>query len=333
MADSAISIFKLLHSAAARPAEFLTRDSGIEVGGGTVKLAVDSRGLPLLLVPLSSAEASMSDARSRGILIETHLIVPADESSRTLLFRCEDAALTEQFARLVDDIMHSLARDTQSPGAVAIAVFERWRSLFEPTSSTLLNREAQIGLLAELHFLERLVDADRLGHEGLAAWTGPEKARHDFVVKSMSVEVKATTSRDQFLIAIHGAKQLESPEEGSLYVYAEQFEEAPGGDSLASAVERLTTSLDDAHGFLQRLQASGYSVADREAYSLFTFRRVRSKVCAIDNAFPRIVRKALKNEHTIDQIQGLQYSIDIGPLTAATSDLLALDFASELMVR
>jgi hypothetical protein len=333
MVEQANSVFKLLRTAGAKATEFLTRDAGITVVGHPVELAIDSQGLPLLLVPLSVDEPDFSDDKSRGIRIETYLLTPTDEASRTLLFRCGNGALTEQFARLVDDIIQSLAEDPELPGGTSIAVFERWRGLFEPNPSALLSREAQIGLLSELHFLERLLAADRLGSQGLAAWTGPDKSRHDFVVDGASVEVKATMNRDQFLIAIHGDRQLDSPLDGSLHLYAEQVEETPGGDTLTAAVERVSSLVDDTRGFLGRLQSAGYSVADSDAYRAFAFARVRSKVCEVGDTFPRVARSVLKDERIFDQIQNLQYSIDIGPLQPAAKDEVALDFATELIAQ
>jgi len=332
MSDSAMSIFRLLGAAALRPREFLTRDSGIEVLGGDVQLAVDSQGLPVLLIPLSKEEPDISDSASRGIGIETYLLRPGEVTSRTLVVRCEDGVLVDQFARLVDHMLHALRGEPHSPGAAAMAVFERWRRLFEPSGSSLLSREAQIGLLAELHFLERLLQSDRLGQNALSAWHGPDKSRHDFVSRAASVEVKSTLAREQFLITVHGAKQLDDPAEGALFVYAEQFEEAPGGDSVSSVVERILGVVSDEYAFLDALSRCGYVVQDREAYSSFKFELVRSRVCRVDSAFPRIVSKALKDEHAMDKIQKLEYSINVSLLAAATESSQSLDFASGLMI-
>src|SRR5207245_778158 len=95
-------------------------------------------------------------------------------------------------------------------------VFARWRRFWGQLPQHLLSREQQLGLFAELWFLNVWLLPRVDAAEAVTRWRGPFGARHDFEWPTRSVEVKVTTSTRGPIHYIHGLDQLVPPDGGNL---------------------------------------------------------------------------------------------------------------------
>ena len=325
------SAYEVLRRGAVKPRALSTRDTGFSIDSKPVQHAIDASGFAALLVPLEADEPDVQDTDSKGLRLDTHQFGDSAGRSRYLLLRCEDVGVDRQFALLVDDVLQALESRTLSAGRTTLLVLERWRDLFGPVVSRLLSANAQAGLLAELHVLEVLASTDI---DAMEAWTGPNGGRHDFSGRNASVEVKATTRRDQFTVGIHGSKQLDPPASGTLFLYAEQLERSPRGESIADVVSRLIDLSEiQAQKLLSSLEAVGFRLSDSEVYETFRFDVLRTRVCLVDDSFPRIVRDSFKDATLMDRIVRLDYSIDIAAAPESAPDANALSFVAREVAR
>ena len=286
------------------------RETEVAVAAGLVLHAMDG-GTRVLLIPLKTEEATQLDEESRGVVLRPRDWLDEGVRRRFQTVVCEMPALNVPFESLCDEILQALDEAPTNPARRCLEVLERWRDLLGPRASRLLGENALIGLLAELHLLEALVQvappADALGR-----WMGPTGSRFDFVGGSAVVEVKATTSRDQFSVTIHGLLQLDPPDGSALLLYAEQMERVPvGGDSVPDAVERLVASGVSRRDLLGLLAALGYLAADMDDYRTVRFRELDVRAFEIVVGFPRLVRSGLVDPGMADRVNNVSYSVDL----------------------
>lgn len=328
IAESAATAFGVLRQQSPSAREMNVRDSGLKIDGVPIQHAIDSDGHGILMVPISFDEPDVTDSASRGIRLNTHT-VGGELGHRYMVLRCEDDRLEGQFVLLVDDVVAEIELDPITPGATLVRTLDKWRSLFQASDLGLLSVDAQLGLLAELHLLEQLMLSGE--QNAIALWTGPDRTRHDFVGRLWAVEVKATTGREAFRVAIHGAWQLDAPDGLRLSLYAEQLEPSANGDSIAMVVERLIEMSVDSLPLLKKLKSVGYSVADKRAYESFRFALLRAKLIEVSSDFPRLSRATLRDELILEHISRLNYSVDIGSLTTQVPDARARVAAAEVL--
>lgn len=327
--ESAAAIYSMLQGARLEAQQFVSRDTKIDFDGQLVRYGVDSDLRHALIVPMSADELDVSDGQGRAISIKSYAVSEV-HGRRQLIVRCEDTALSKQFSLLIDDMVSALSASPVRPGEACVRVLDRWRHLLEESRETLLGPEAQIGLLAELHVVESLVRLDPA--RALSFWTGHDKARHDFSRDGAAVEVKATTSRDDFIVRIHGARQLDEPIEGALRLYAERLEASPTGENLNDVVNRLLSSGVDANTLLGALANVGYRLDDASKYEGYRFVVLQQKLCDVDANFPRLVRSSLMDPLLMDRISRLEYAVNIGPLSAVSNDSEAPNIAGDWLL-
>ena len=213
------------------------------------------------------------------------------------------------------DIVESLVPSVQADAATVASVIERWRRFWSPLHDG-LSAEDQLGLLGELWMM--LEWLPRLSRAAIASWRGPLGGRHDFVTRSISVEVKTTgTSSGPLVHRITSLDQLAEPGEGRLYLLSLRAVNDPlGQHSLDDLVDRVRTGArhigDDAADEIdQRLAAYGWSPQDRGRYS----QRVRianEQLFAVGGAFPRLLSTSFVNGAPPPGVQDVAYTLDIG---------------------
>jgi hypothetical protein len=309
-------LFSLLENTA-RPRDVRVRYTDVRVPGGRVGHAVGRDGRRHLLVPLAAEDTRTEDRTSRGVTITIRRLADRSESTVFLDVACELPELRDLFAEVCDEMLQRLdaATDAQ-PGLVCREVLQRWRELLAPAGDTLLSRERLAGLLAELHFLELAA----MGDPEMAArtWTGPDNARTDFTGAHAGVEVKATTSRENLRVEIHGLGQLDSRPYEELYLYVEQLEPVPlGGDCLPDVIQRLGDAHVDTAILLQGLRQAGYRHTDAEPYRRVRFRRLQQRTFRTTAAgFPRLTPADLRESTLPDRISRVRYTIDLTDVTS-----------------
>ena len=285
-------------------------ETDVRVPGGAVLLGLDAEDLRHLLVPLSADEESREDRRSRGVHVLDRALIDAGTSRRFCDVASLKAGPQELFGILAAEMLSELRDNRRSPAQVCIRVLDRWRELLERESVKLLGTKQLAALLAELHFLERVVELT--GPSALAAWAGPEGAIHDLRSSRAALEVKSSLARYGRIVEIHGQEQLRPPKGGTLYLGVLQLEAV--GTGGMSAPDKVTSLLDlgvDREGLLHRLARVGYAIDDQEAYSLVRFEIRESRVYEVTDEFPRIVPESFIESRVPAGVVRLVYQIDL----------------------
>lgn len=318
---AATVMLRALRHSAQTAGELTLRDTEIDSPGGRIRLGLDASGLPILCIPIPLHESDVEDHSSQGFRLDTIDGEFLDSSDRIAILRCTSPLVQSPFVSLCDEILQDIQVSPEFPVAGLLGVLARWRHLMAPTYNPEMTDPQLMGLLAELHVLEALVEA--VGATSAAElWTGPTGARHDYMSQRCSLEVKATSTRDQFAISINGIHQLEPSGHGPLYLYAEQMERNPSADSVTDATDRLLARGVDAVWLLTNLAKVGFNWQQSEEYREVRFSTLDSRFYEVDGNFPRIVPSAFLAQTPLAHITRVEYQIDLGPLHSHGVDSL-----------
>jgi Putative PD-(D/E)XK family member, (DUF4420) len=310
VAEASEGVFALLERDVSTGLRVLARDTDVTLAGGVVAHALDASGRRHLLIPLAEGQPSAEDTTSRGVTIRPRSLLDAGEEHRYLDVSCELSELRDLFAIVCDEMLARLRQTPHTPGAACKSVLDRWRNLLIQGSTPLLGRAVLAGLLAELHFLERL--AALTPSHAVEFWTGPGRSRFDFSGEDISVEVKATTLRERLEAEIHGVTQLDPPSGVTLFLRLERMElVSRGGDSVPGAVGRLRDAGVDTAALTRGLSEYGYSMADSEAYDKIRFRTLEERYYRVDDQFPHIKPSSFVDPLVLERVTKLRYTVDL----------------------
>jgi hypothetical protein len=294
--------------AAAKPAQDVER----------LLCALDDAGGRHLLVLLRDDEVAYRDRESRGLTIESReLRIIGEESKRYLDIECLDSAGFAALDIMASEIAEGLRiiGSTAPPHDAVRRVLSKWRRFWGHLPRTLLTRDEQVGLFAEIWFLLFWL-IPRVGIQNSARrWRGPFGARHDFEWRETSVEVKGTTSSRGRVHVINGLDQLTVPENGALYLFSMRFrEEASATNSLPTLIQATKVALagnGEAMDCLdEALARSGYSSTHEDDYAKVRFRIIDQHLYAVRDNFPKVSVSSFKNILP-PQIEGVQYMLNL----------------------
>ncbi|MDE1169853.1 MAG: PD-(D/E)XK motif protein [Verrucomicrobium sp.] len=216
------------------------------------------------------------------------------------------------FESLCEDVATSVLQ--RSPSQEAEEVFSGrlllWRRLFESRRTEGLGFEERLGLLAELTHLKDLILAGGDPLSVLTWWTGPEKLTTDFQSPHARTEVKATATKRQYKIRIHGERQLESLDHRPLSLVAMMFERVVAdGVSLPEEVATIRHLLGTGVAeqmFGSKLLEGGYLSAHEEEYRGESLRLVERREYQVGKEFPHIASESIP-----EGVGDLGYSLDL----------------------
>lgn len=223
----------------------------------------------------------------KNILVSDH----RDESS--LIIELLDLDLRDIFLEVCIDIIDSLQEIGEKALRQACVLrLERWSSFLRP-SRTKMSPEAQKGLIAELHFLQRDALTVYDEHAALAGWTGPEAGPRDFAYGQTFVEVKSKRSSANPNIVISSEDQLSVNSTERLFLYVVELNDAPEDDSDAFTITEVVEETREAiqsplqrAAFDSKLANVGYF--DEDDYSHSKWSGGASYYYAVVDDFPKI---------------------------------------------
>lgn len=314
---SAELVFQLLDKATVTQLE--TLNSGASTAYGPVLLGVDADGARHVLVPIGDT-LPVEDRASVGVQIAARKLA---EGSRPLAspyvdVHCLQPHLSRIFATLVDDLLAEIGSADASPGAICVAVLDRWRELLRATPPPKLSRQQLAGLLAELLLLERLIEL--AGPRALSVWTGWESDRVDFRNAGIVAEVKASTIRDRRAFTVHGLTQLVAPNDADLLLVLSRFEPTPEGrHSVPETIERILARGVPTPELTHRLGRAGWVADQHDAGLTSRFDELETCHWAVDDSFPRLVPSMIDGgvPAGVTQLQ-YQVTVESDPLDAAS---------------
>lgn len=285
--------------------------------------SVAENGDRRFLIELEPGEEALEDTRSRGLSIRTlELAEETGARGRFLAVECRDVAGHELFDLIGTELANALT--TQPPAAAASRVLAKWRRFWGQIPRSLLTREEQLGLFAEVWFLARWL----IPSAGLTAatvrWRGPFGARHDFEWPGRSVEVKASTVVRGPVFRIHGLEQLEPPAAGELHLFTLRLREEGGAPHtlpilIAECHTLLTADPDALARYETALARAGYSPAHEADYAQTHWRLVSEKLYPVIAGFPRLSPSALPNG-VPPGVSEISYTLDLGGYSGTSED-------------
>ncbi|WP_399925692.1 PD-(D/E)XK motif protein [Streptomyces kanamyceticus] len=294
---------------------------------GPILAAVDHEGHRHLLVPVAGNQHVREILDGQVLRLRKRPLEDEDVYQHYADLVCLRHDLDDLFTRLGEDVLREVARlgeDERSPATprplkVLHRVLDRWRALFR-TSRTQLGPEQLAGLYGELHLLLRLLAENPGAHR---LWTGPTGRPHDFTSGTEAVEVKTATG-DALRIRVHGLRQLEPPQGGSLQLACLRVERVPEGGNGASVVDLVEEALrlsDDESTLLGLLAEVGYHTVDAERYRATRFLVRDERWYAVGAGFPRITAADLAVAEIPGNVTDVEYTVD---LTVPTPDPLPM---------
>jgi hypothetical protein len=277
--------------------------------------ALDSKDGRHLLIPLNTGNIEFKDKDSRGVSVDTReLTVHGQKTNKYLDLECLDASGYAIFDLMGGEIANSLTDKTKQPSVIVKHVLARWRRFWGQTPQSMLSREEQIGLFAELWFISMWL-LPKLGANAVLAWRGPWRSRHDFEWEDKSVEVKATTNTRGHIHKIHGIDQLSNPTNGPLFLLSVRLHEERGAvNTLPKVIDSCRSQLVDSEDALSHfenaLAQSGYSPFYEDEYAKFTLRIVEELLFKVDSDFPRLTPTKFSSSDLLG-IERIDYEINL----------------------
>lgn len=187
------------------------------------------------------------------------------------------------------------AGDSASSLAIALAHIRRWKTFLSGRGGQHLSPEEVRGLVAELAFLQELLDR-MPSPAAVEAWLGPEKSHQDFIFGNTAVEIKSLSGTERSTVRISSEDQLEALNEALfLRIYRlSNLPEAPGAQSLNEIVREVQARLGEPEAieaFDRKLVVHGYAPLPDYDDPRFVISDVISHRVA--DRFPRLIRSQL----------------------------------------
>ncbi|MGW5861938.1 PD-(D/E)XK motif protein [Streptomyces sp. NPDC055239] len=284
---------------------------------GPVLAGVDHEGHRHLLVPIAGKQHVREIRDGQVLHLRKRPLEDAEVYQHYADLGCLRHDLDDVFTGLSENVLREIAQlggdeqtRTSSQTLKALhRVLDRWRALFR-THGTLLGPVQLAGLYGELCILLRLLAENPSAHR---LWTGPSGCPHDFTSGTDAVEVKTTTS-DALRIRVHGLRQLEPPEGGSLQLACLRIERVPEGGEGASVVDLVDRALrlcDDESTLLALLAEVGYLTVDAERYRTARFFVREERWYAVAAGFPSLTTADLAVAEVPGNVTDVEYTVDL----------------------
>lgn len=280
-----------------------------------LQCALDAEGRRHLLIALTADDDTLIDEQSRGLSVRTReLSIEGAPPTRRLDLKCEDAAGYGAFDLIGGEIATLLAAAAQSPAGIVRRVLAKWRRFWGQPPRTLLSREQQLGLFAELWFLLFWLLPRTGAADSVSRWRGPFGGRHDFEWLGRSVEVKASTRGA--IHHINGIEQLAPPEEGDLLFFSLRVrDEAGATNNLPNLIvlcrAALATDADALTRFESTLALAGHSMEHDEEYAKLRLRVTNEELFSVGENFPRLTPASF-SAGLPPGIEHVDYEINLG---------------------
>jgi hypothetical protein len=229
---------------------------------------------------------------------------------------CSDKRLSLVFERLVSDVVARIDGG-EAPHAALPKSLEEWRDLFRAAPPG-LSMEQAVGLIGELHVLERLADSVGTG-DALDAWWGPDGHPHDFYSSATrAIEVKTTRSLEGNRIHISNIAQLDPSDLSDLHLAAVRLKADRQAMTLDERVNALLEKGFPAAVLLSKVEAAGHLHESPIQFNT-QFAVVSEKWWFVGEDFPGL-RAARLAPLAQKGVSGIKYELSldsVGPALAA----------------
>ena len=281
-----------------------------------LNIGFDQRQRESLLL-ISTAAMTPSD---QDLLISSYAIEIfygfREDNLYTLSFSLKDTQYQEFFNSFCTDVINSSKKlSNEKEGMHFIATrYGHWMQFFSKDMKPKLSIQKVKGLLGELIILKEKLIPEFGFEKAVKSWIGSEGADQDFRFDDTWIEVK-TTSTGNTKVKIASFEQLDTPNEGDLYLVYLDTTSLVDAKSLdlntyITSIEELLPNLAISNLFLKELHARGY--CNLPEYSNYKFRYNGCNSYHVDSHFP-----ALRRGTSIpSQIVNAVYQLELQELKA-----------------
>lgn len=289
--------------------------AGIVYPGGEETLLI---GFNSDVVP---KKADLPEGAGFRVEVSSEAFAPA--FGRWLCLTRQNGAGRDLFVQMAADVVAAVAtageRSETSLLGLTLTRIRAWQDFMRRPRSGVLPPEEETGLAGELTVLCRLIEGGASPAGVIGAWNGPAGGLQDFQTGTLGLEVKTTLSVTGFPARISSLEQLDELAGRPVLLAAVRLCLQEDGLALPGLVERargLMGTDSRALAMLERaLLLAGY-LDDVASEYVRRFHCVEIRVFDVDEAFPRLVRSAVRPE-----IRAAAYDIDIDLVTAAPFSL------------
>lgn len=300
--------------------------TALEVGTahGALRLGRHADGLRHLLVPIGPGDRVDDDLRSTGVHLTTRTLSSDDELPvRYADIACRRRDLAGTFTGLVADLTGLIAVNPDHAPSLIVRTLQAWRLLLGSTSNRwTIPRLA--GLFAELVVLEDLLDVNP---NSVRAWLGPLGCPQDFRGPHHALEVKGTMAAEGHIVHIHGADQLETPENGTLALACLRITEstAPEARSIPEILAACREKTNDLSALETRLAALDLPGGDDGPAGRTRFFSTEHRWYEVAGDFPRVVPQNFIDGSVPTGVRSLEYQIDLDAVSHLTEQEVVLE--------
>lgn len=219
----------------------------------------------------------------------------------------------DMFTKMVVDILNVLDGKAGIPGTDAFNTFlhriRAWQKFMEQSRGGALTLEEKTGLCGELEILNDLLDAGMSPRTAVTAWTGPLGTLHDFSFSCGAIEVKATSSEQEYVVQITSADQLDPAIVTPLFLATCRFACDQGGATLNERLHHTRSRLNSDPSAVSIFESllNHLGIVDIDAFeSTETFALREKCLFFVSTEFPMLATSVLPTA-----IQDVHYGIDI----------------------
>ena len=236
---------------------------------------------------------------SKGLELSTSALSPGRSGRTRLILALSEPEFAEVFSALADDIVLTLHEVSSGTEAVATLVDRllTWQEFLRRFGAQGMSAEARRGLYGELVFFRDFLLKVLPGADAVMAWTGPQRAPHDFQTPHTSVEIKTTSAASPHSFRVANIRQLDDGSVSALYICVVRVDESAGGqETLPEAIDQLRSALGpNANQLDEALLRAGYIEAQRALYGSPHYSVRSAQFFRVADGFPRLLESELPN--------------------------------------
>ena len=218
-----------------------------------------------------------------------------NENHKLLELITNKVDLIEEFSLVCFDFINKF--DNEKVKEDIIEKANKWWNEWEKLLGNVLKSERDYDFLGELLALNYVLNEDsNAKYSNLAS--------HDIELPQYSIEVKSTTEKYNAEIHVNSQYQLENNTERPLKLIFIRLEKSQIGYSIKDVIESLKTKNYDINSFT-RIENIGTSSINEK------YRILEARLYNIDDKFPKITLKSLKNDELPKGIVKIEYIVDL----------------------
>ena len=280
-----------------------------------IKATKDSKGR--IGFQLIAEKMDMCDQIYKRKLLKTSQVSVTFFDKKTLYIRLEDKEAIEEFNEYAESIIIKASQAASELEMIEIAISKslKWFNFLKPINERKLKPFQQMGLIAELLFLKKLVKKMGLS-DALNSWCGQENYDKDFILGKLGVEIKAKQS-GKIKISISSFSQLDLQGLEKLILNVYSINSASSNDKNAFNLDQLvfemceifSSEMNLKYMFEMEIAESGYDF-DHDYSDRFWIDLEDNQIYNVTKKFPSITSEIIN----VKSISNVSYDINLNTI-------------------